>query len=953
VERKLATVLFVDLVDSTTLVASADPEVVRRRVGRFFEQTSRCIEQFGGTVEKFAGDAVMAAFGVPRTHEDDATRAVRAAFAVLDKVHELGLEARAGVESGEVVVDEVESTFATGEAVNLAARLQQAARPGEIVLGPAVRRLAAGSVEVEDAGPLEIRGWADPLWTWRALRPIDAPRGVSHAWFVGREEELELLQNALARTIRDRRAGLVTVFGEPGIGKSRLVAEFVAGAERVTTLTGRALPYGEGIVYWPLASMIKESAGIDDDDPAADAFEKLRLYCESEAVADLLAAALGVLGAAEDAGSADELTWAATRWAEQLADAQPLVLVFEDVHWAEEPLLDVIEQLARLRESPVLLVCVARPDLLDLRPSWGGGNPRALAVELTALSKDESSELVNALLAHAEVPLGQRTLALEKAEGNPLFLEETARMLVDGESASLERIPDSVQALIAARIDALAGEDKHLLQRAALIGRVFWHGALEVLSPEHEVADALERLVAREFVIPESHSSISGEKAFQFAHGLIREVAYSTMSKAQRADDHRRFAAWVAERAPDELADMRAYHLDHAATLMAELDGRVAPDLAAEAAAALEAAGRRSFRRGSFVRARRQLVRAGTLEPTLARREMAAEAAWCLSDVPSVRDEAQSVLVDARAAGAQAIEGRALVLLAEMALRADSDVPAARALADEALAVLPADDIRGLYDARTLLSRIAWWVGDADACRHQVNEMLALARQLGRLDLESLALSQLSAIASVEDDVAEAHELIDRALALAEESGSREALGMAKAMAGRDCLREDDLDAAEAALREGLAAYEEIGAAGRAGWVMTSLGSLALKRGDLGKAEEVLRDAVRRLGNTQEQGYLVEAQRLLAEALVQAGKVGEAERIAEHARRAVGRDDVWSRASTLHALGLVKAAQGCREDACKLLREALGIVEPTMYRLFSDEVRRSLDLVARGATATA
>jgi ATP/maltotriose-dependent transcriptional regulator MalT len=318
-----------------------------------------------------------------------------------------------------------------------------------------------------------------------------------------------------------------------------------------------------------------------------------------------------------------------------------------------------------------------------------------------------------------------------------------------------------------------------------------------------------------------------------------------------------------------------------------------------------------------------------------------------------VRDEAQSVLADAREAGARDIEGRALVLLAEMALRADSDVPAARELADEALAALPADDIQGLYDARTLLSRIAWWIGDADGCRHQVNETLALARQLGRLDLESLALAQLSGIASVEDDVAEARELSSRALALAEESGSREALGMAKTMAGRDCLRQDDLDGAEASLREGLAAYEEIGAAGRAGWVMTSLGALALKRGDVGRAEEILRDAVRRLGNTQEQGYLVEAQRVLAEALVQAGKVGEAERIAEHARRAVGRDDVWSRASTLHALGLVKAAQGCREDACTLLREALAIVEPTMYKLFADEVRTSLDLVQRGATAAA
>src|SRR5262245_8318730 len=273
-ERKLATVLFVDLVDSTGLVGTLDPEVVRRRVREYFEQTSSCIEQHGGLVEKFAGDAVMAAFGVPRTHEDDAQRALRAAFAVMERVHELGLEARIGVEAGEVVVDDaVSSTFATGEAVNLAARLQQVARPGEIVLGPVVRRLAAGSVEVEDAGPIEVKGRTEPLWTWRALRSLDTPRGVATAWFIGREQELELLENALARTVRDSRASHVTVFGEPGIGKTRLVTEFVEGAERVTTLTGRALPYGEGITYWPLASMIKASAGIADDAPAAEAFE--------------------------------------------------------------------------------------------------------------------------------------------------------------------------------------------------------------------------------------------------------------------------------------------------------------------------------------------------------------------------------------------------------------------------------------------------------------------------------------------------------------------------------------------------------------------------------------------------------------------------------------------------------------------------------------------------------
>jgi len=947
-ERKLATVLFADLVDSTSLVSAVDPEVARRRVSAYFERARESIEQHGGTVEKFAGDAVMAAFGVPRTHEDDAARAVRAAFAILDQVHELGLEARIGIEAGEVVVDDTESTFATGEAVNIAARLQQAAAGGEIRLGPVARRLAAGDIEVEDAGMLELRGRDDALWTWRAVRAVGAATGAATALFVGREEERELLENALARAVRDKRATLVTMFGEPGIGKTRLVSEFVQSAERVTALTGRALPYGEGVVYWPLAAMVKASAGISDDDPAVDAFEKLRVSCESEAVADLLAVVLGVLGAAEDERTTGEVTWAATRWAEELADAQPLVLVFEDVQWAEEPLLDLIEHLANaLRSSPVLIVCVARPDLLTCRPNWAGGNPRALALELGPLSADDSRELVDALLAHADTPPAQRALALEKAEGNPLFLEETARMLTAGESGVLGRVPDTVQALIAARIDSLDAPEKRLLQRAALVGRMFWRGALDALSPDVDVAEALDTLLEREFVAPEARSSISGERAFQFTHGLIREVAYASMSKAERAVDHRRFAEWVAERAPDELAEVRAHHLDSAARLVAELDGAVPADLAHEAASALEGAGRRSLRRASFAVARRLLVRSAELEPTLGRRYLAAQAAWSLSDVPSVRDEAHAVLEAARAEGARDIEGRSLVLLADLALKYDSDVPQARELADEALETLPDDELQGIYDAHSVLAEIAWWVGDGEAARKHRNAVIPIAQTTGRRDLESIALAHLGAIANVEGNFAESADLTGRALELAEASGSREAIGWAKAVAGSCASAASQFDRSETLLREALAAFDEIGAAGRAGWTLSRLGGLELDRGNDTRAEEMLREAVRRLGATQERGYLVEAERQLAEALVRNGKLKEAERVAEHARATVGREDAWSFASTLHALGSVRAAQGRAAEAETLLREALTVIEPTMYALLTDTVRESLEALRR------
>ncbi len=527
------------------------------------------------------------------------------------------------------------------------------------------------------------------MWAWRVLRVHDPHRAVS-APFVGREGELELLENSLGRAVRDRRVQLVTVYGEPGLGKTRLVSEFVESLERVTTLSGRTLPYGEGVTYWPLASMIKASAGITDDDPANNAFEKLRLCCESEAVADLLAVALGVLGAAEGERTPEQLTWAALRWAEQLADVQPLVLVFEDVHWAEEPLLELIEHLARsLKSSPVLIIAVARPELLDTRPSWGGGIRSASAIELVPLDARESEELADALMSESDVPPAQRALVLERAEGNPLFLEEIARVLGDGREA-LERIPETVQALIAARIDLLEPDEKRVLQSAALIGRVFWRGALDRLAPDLDVGCMLDGLLAREFIVPEERSTISGDRAFRFKHVLIRDVAYSGMSKAQRAEQHQAFAQWVDERAHDEFAEIRAHHLDEAAQLLNELDGSVPAELAREAAAAADVAGRRALRRGAYVVARRMLLRATELEPNASRRYLAAHAAWRLSDVPSVRDEAEGALADARAEGVRNVEGRALVLLAELALHADSDVARAHDLADEALAILPA-----------------------------------------------------------------------------------------------------------------------------------------------------------------------------------------------------------------------------------------------------------------------
>jgi class 3 adenylate cyclase/tetratricopeptide (TPR) repeat protein len=939
VERKLATVLFVDLVGSTELVRSVDPEIVRRRVTRFFDQVSQCVVAHGGVVEKFAGDAVMAAFGIPQSHEDDAERAVRAAIAVQEAICDLGVEVRMGIESGEVVVEESESTFATGEPVNVAARLQQAAAVGEILLGPGVHGLTRDRVRSEELEPIEVRGFERPLQVWRLLDADDEAGRALHvsAPFIGREAELDLLENTFARAVRDKRAHLVTIYGEPGMGKSRLAREFVAGLEGATILVGRSLPYGEGITYWPLAEMVKAAAGISDDDPAEAALEKLRECCGEDAVADLLGLASGVLDAVSGERSAQEIAWAAQAWATELADAQPLVLGFEDIHWAEDPLLDLVEHLAeRVRGVPLLILCLTRLELYDNRPDWGGGKLRSTAIELEPLPLSESEELVDALLEQRELTPAQRATLLEKTEGNPLFLEETVRMLAErGIDGAVDgRIPDTVQALIAARIDRLPRRAKAALQRAAVVGRVFWQGAITALSPEgEEVVEALEELELRDFVTREERSTITGEHAFRFKHVLIREVAYSGLSKGARAELHRRFAAWLHERGAEELVEIRGYHLDHAVTLLAELDGEAPPELVSEAATALTAAGKRALAREANRSARKLLLRAVELEPTLEGRYLAARAAWRLTDMPAVSIEMEAVRAVAAEVGEPRLEGRALAALAEVTLERDADVPRARELASRALEVLAPDDDAARYDALSVLSRTGWWEGDLTAVEHYTGQTLEIARAMGRKDLESGALLELAAVVQSRlGDESDLEPLLGKALELAEESGSFVARGWVARIKGQLLMHWGDLDAAQREFEQALELFTEAGVTTSAARTLNRLAFVYWRQGDLARAEHVLREAIRMLTPLQDRGTLVESQRTLAQVLLEKGKVGEAERYALESLDTVGPRDMASRSTTRLALGLVRAAQHRDDEAEQLLRKSLEIVEQTDLR---------------------
>jgi class 3 adenylate cyclase/tetratricopeptide (TPR) repeat protein len=965
-ERKLATVLFADLVDSTGLVTAADPEVVRRRVNAFFERVAHCVELHGGIVEKFAGDAVMAAFGVPQTHEDDAERAVRAALAMREAVAELELEARVGIEAGELVVESAESTFATGEAVNVAARLQQAARPGEILIGPTAHRLARASLVAEEAGALELKGVGAPLRAWRVLDVALEPVRSSglRAPLVGREAELELLENTFLRTVRDRRAHLFTIFGEPGVGKSRLAREFVDGLERASSLTGRALPYGEGVTYWPLAEMVKAAAGISDDDPLEEAFTKLRECCAEESVADVLALASGLMEALEGERSPQEIAWAAAEVFERIADVQPLVLVFEDVHWAAEPLLDLVEHLADRVRAPLLILCLARPELLDARPGWGGGRVRSTAIELEPLSRAESELLVEKLVAQlaaaADGPVPELPAdLLARAEGNPLFVEETIRMLVEAGASGTDadRIPDTLHALIAARIDQLAPEGKALLQRASVIGRVFWKGALEHLSPDIPDTDALlDELLLRELVLREARSSISGETAYRFKHLLIREVAYGGLAKTARAQVHARFAEWLADRTGEELVEIRAYHLDQAVEYLTELDGAPPASLAAEAGTVLVKAAKRAIAREAYATARTLGLRAIELGPTLAARYIAARAAWRLQDWATVKVEMEKVRDLARREDERVLEALALAALGEATLKREGDPGTAKILVDDALALLEGlDEPVARFDALVVRASIAAWQSDIDEMIGYMERAFATAVDAGRKDLQTLAAQALAQTHIVRLELDEARRLLLRALELAGESGSLRARAGAALAYSWLLMVEGELDAAETLLEEVRSTGIDLGVEPVTVNALAKLGWIARRRGDSKRAEKLFREALRIVEARGDRGVLSDLQASLAATLADVGKIEEAERLALEARANAGPQDVASRIEAMEALAAVRAAQGRSAEADELFRELVASARGSGFPVLEIEPleRYAQFLQARGRDAEA
>ncbi len=580
-QRKTVTVLFCDVTGSTALGESLDPEALRELLARYFERMKTIVERHGGTVEKFIGDAVMAVFGVPAAHEDDALRAVRAAVEMRDALPDLGVRARIGVTTG-MVVTGTEERLATGDAVNVAARLEQAAEPGEVLLGEPTLELVREAVEAEPVGPLELKGKAKPVAAHRLLQVLEAPERRHETPFVGREHEAAIVGEAWERARSERRCELVTIVGDAGVGKTRLAAEALASLD-ARIARGRCLPYGEGITYWPVVEVLKQLEVLPADPDAATAVRSL-------------------LGQADAPASTEEIAWAFRKTLEHAAAEQPLAVVFDDIHWGEETFLDLIEHVALLSSgAPLLLVCLARPELAERRPTW------PVSFSLGPLPDPEVERLIPDRIAG---DLRQRIA--RAAGGNPLFIGEMLAMAVDGDVI----VPPTLRALLAARLDRLESAERNVLECAAVEGEIFHRGAVQALLPdEPQVTPQLAGLVRKQLIAPEQ-AQVPGEDGFRFRHLLLRDAAYEALPKARRADLHEVFAGWLEEHAaPYELDELLGYHLEQAVRNRLELGQPPDDELAAAARERLTAAGRRSLRRLDFGSAAGFLERAVSLVP--------------------------------------------------------------------------------------------------------------------------------------------------------------------------------------------------------------------------------------------------------------------------------------------------------------------------------------------------
>jgi class 3 adenylate cyclase/tetratricopeptide (TPR) repeat protein len=843
-ERKIVTAVFVDLVGSTERAERLDPEDVRAVLAPFHERVRAELERFGGTVEKFIGDAVVALFGAPVAHEDDAERAVRAALAAQEAIaelnasSELALQVRIGIATGEALValgartEEGEHT-ASGDVMNTAARLQQSAPAGRVLVGEPTYRITRDAISYREAAAVDAKGKAEPLRTWQAIS-ARSPLGVDivqrgPAPLVGREKELAFLRDALERARAESGIQLVTLVGVPGIGKSRLIFELLSaiGEDDIAWRQGRCLPYGDGVTFWALGEIVKSEAGIFESDAADEAERKLRQLLvdridderERPWVEEHVRPLIGLGSASEP--ETDRQSEAFTAWRrllEEMADRKPLVVVVEDLHWADEQLLDFVDHLVDwAQDVPLMVLCTARPELLERRGGWGGGKPNAVTLSLAPLSDDETAELLSALLELGPLVPEQREELVARAGGNPLYAEQYARLVVERGGPGELALPETVHGIIAARLDAVTPSEKRLLQDAAVTGKVFWAGCLATMDGEEPrgVEEVLHGLERKEFVRRQRRSSVAGESEYAFRHVLVREVAYSQIPRAARAEKHRLAAEWIDSLAEDrdDHVEMLAHHYTRALEF-ANAAGQPTAQLEEQARRTLAEAAARALALHSYTSARSLAEEALVLYPDKGpeRAQLLYLRAWAET---RLNDTDEEHLVDAH----------------------DALLAAGEELKAATIRVALVDFLRGEGKAewRDELERVVALVAEKEPSSEKgwVLARVAWNRQFARDHKGALAAAQeaLEIGEAVGDDEVRAHAL--------------DAMAAAKWSLGGDGISDltQSLEVAEAARSPQL--------------MMNALGNLAIKRidgGEFAQASELMeraRTVAQSYGNRQ------------------------------------------------------------------------------------------------------
>jgi class 3 adenylate cyclase/tetratricopeptide (TPR) repeat protein len=937
--RKTVSVLFCDLADSTALGERLDPEPLRELMGRWYGEMQTAVERHGGTVEKFVGDAVMAVFGLPRAHEDDALRAVRAALEMQTAVERLNaslagndvpeLRVRIGINTGEVVTGDEAATLATGDAVNTAKRLEQGAAGGEVLIGVVTERLVRHAARLDPIAPVDAKGKNAPVEAWRVLDVIAGADSFARRWdtpLVGRTRELAVLRDELTASADERRCRLVTLIGAAGVGKTRLVSELVAEVrDYASVAAGRCLPYGDGITFWPLTELIRHLGGeqavtdaMGDDPDAALVVERLRVL--------------------EGSGAAppEELFWAVRRLFEFLARSRPLLVVLEDVHWAEPTLLDLVEHVSRWsRDAPILLLCVARKELLEERPRWEGEHLR-----LEPLSSGEAIELLEALDGRGILSPELRARVAEVAQGNPLYTEQLVAMLAEEARAGLDLValPPTIQALLAARLDRLDAVERHALERAAVIGKEFWPGAVAAIDGGDEaLGPVLLGLVRRDLVEP-ALSSIPGEDGFRFRHALIRDVAYAGIPKRTRADLHERFAGWV------ELHDARdeivGYHLEQAYRYRDELgvvDDAVLA-LGERAGELLTAGGEHALARDDVPAAVNLLERGVALLPPTGRPRGCAllELAIALmrsGSFAAAEGALEEALALARAHGDRRLEQRTLIERQFFRIFTNAETPAEEVarVAEEAIPVLEAlGDHRGVARAWHLLSEpqveACRWGERAAALEHALEH----ARRAG--DTREAARAAGALMQAIQFGPTPVDAAIDRAhLFLRESEGDRlltapilSSLGVLLAMRG-------EFGEARAQWARALAFWDDLGMAHQRAIAALDASSIELLAGDAEAAERELRtgyDILVEIGDVHLRPTLAA---YLAAVLVEEGNLRDAEAFASYAESHSWEDDIVTEVMWRVARAQVQAAAGEASQAERLARQAVELAAPTDF----------------------